>query len=113
MGALALTVPTHVGATVTPGNVGSTDTIAPGLIGRGLYLVIFNASATPDSMTISDAGATDGGSPLPAGTYAATVTNATNKGFFISPAQADPVNGVTITHTQTATVTYLLIPVAV
>ncbi len=110
MGALALTTPTRLG-TATPGAaVASSDTINVALLGqRGAYLEILNGNASPDSMTISDAGLTPAGTNP--GTYAASVTNATNKEFFIHPSQADPTTGnVTVTHSVTASVTYKLRP---
>ena len=111
MGALVATATTRAG-TATPGAaVGSTDTIAAALLGsRGALLEILNGNAGSDSMTITDFGVTPAGSPLTGNTYAATVTNATNKVFLIVPSQGDPANAgqVTITHSVTSSVTYKL-----
>lgn len=111
MGALAATTPTRLG-TASPGNnVGATDTISATLLGtRGADLEILNGNAAVDNMTISDAGTTPAGTP--GGTYAASVTNGTNKVFRILPSQVDPVTGlVTITHSVQTTVTYKLYPI--
>lgn len=108
MTALAATIPARVG-TLSPGaGVAATDTIAAALLGaRGAVLEILNAGASPDAITISDAGLTPAGTP--GGTIAASVINATNKTFLIHPSQADGVTGlVTITHTLTVGVSYKL-----
>lgn len=111
MGALAATPITRAG-TATPGAaVAASDTIAAALLGsRGAILEILNGNASPDNVTITDFGTTPAGSPLTGNTYAATVTNATNKVFLIVPSQGDPANNgqVTITHSVIATVTYKL-----
>lgn len=112
MGALSATPLVRLG-TATPGAaVSSSDTISATLLGsNGVALEILNGNAASDNMTISDAGATPAGNTLSGGTYAVSVTNATNKVFYINPKQADPVTGnVTITHSVTATVTYKLYP---
>lgn len=110
MGALAATTPTRTGTASAGAAVAASDTIAAALLGtRGALLEVLNGNASPDSMTISDAGTTPAGTP--GGTYAVSVTNATNKVFFIDPRQADPVSGnVTVTHSVTSTVTYKLYP---
>ena len=111
MAALTATTPTNAG-TANPGaGVASTDTISTAVMGRiGAYLEILNGNASPDSMTISDAGSSPAGNPV--GTIAGSVTNATNKVFFIRREQANPATGlVTVTHSVTATVTYKLYPV--
>lgn len=111
MGALASTTPARTGTAVAGAAVAASDTIANSIIGvYGCFLEIINGNASSDSMTISDAGSTPAGT-APA-TYAASVTNATNKVFFISPKQADPTTGVTVTHSVTSTVTYKLYPIS-
>jgi hypothetical protein len=112
MAALSATVPTNAGTVVAGAAVASSDTIAAAVMGpKGCYLEILNGNASPDSMTISDAGSTPAGNPLTGGTFAATVTNATNKVFLIRPEQLNPATGlVTVTHSVTATVTYKLYP---
>jgi len=110
MAALSATTPSRTG-TASPGaGVAGTDTIAAALLGlNGAYLEILNGNAGPDSMTISDASVTATGAAAVAN--APSVTNGTNKIFFISPKQADPITGlVTITHSVTTTVTYKLYP---
>ncbi len=113
MAALTAITPTRAGAASAGAAVAASDTIAAAVLGsKGAYLEILNGNASPDSMTISDAGVTPSGSPLTGGTYAATVTNATNKVFLINPQQADPATGlVTVTHSVTSTVTYKLYPI--
>jgi hypothetical protein len=111
--ALSAVTPTNAG-TVNPGAaVAASDTIATSVMGRlGCYLEILNGNASPDVMAISDAGLTPSGNALTGGSYAATVTNATNRIFFIRREQAVASTGlVTITHSVTATVTYKLYPV--
>jgi hypothetical protein len=110
MAALAATTPTRTGTAVTGNAVAASDTIAGGILGpKGAILEILNGGGSVDNMTISDAGSTPAGTPP--GTYAASVTNGTNKVFTISPLQVDPTTGlVTITHSFTTSVTYKLYP---
>lgn len=113
MAALAATIPTNTG-TLSPGAaVAASDTISTAVMGRiGCILEILNGNASPDVMTISDAGSTPSGNALASGTYPATVTNATNRAFIIRREQAAPATGlVTVTHSVTSTVTYKLYPV--
>jgi len=113
MGTLVATVPTRTG-TLNPGAaVAASDVIPAALLGaRGAYLEILNGGGSSDSITIQDFGATPAGSPLTGNTYAATVANATNRTFVISPAQGDPANAgqVVITHSFITSVTYKLTP---
>ena len=108
MGALAAVTPNRAGVAITPANVAASDTIAAALLGtKGANLEILNGSASADNMTISDAGASPAGTP--AVSYPATVAAGQNKVFYIAPSQADLTTGlVTITHSQTPTVTYKL-----
>lgn len=111
MAALTATTPTNTGALNPGAAVAASDTISVAVMGtRGAFLEILNGNASPDSMTITDAGSTPAGnSPV---TIAATVTNATNRVFFIPRAAANPTTGlVTVTHSVTSTVTYKLYPV--
>jgi hypothetical protein len=112
MVALAATNPTNAGVASPGAAVGSTDTIAQAVMGRnGVHLEILNGNAATDNMTISDAGSTPSGNALAGGSYAASVTNGTNKMFDIKRDQANPSTGlVTITHSVTTTVTYKLVP---
>lgn len=113
MAALVATTPTNAGTVVTGAGVASTDTIDRAILGpKGAYLKIINGNASPDTVTISDAGVTPGQNPLTGGTISASVTNATSKVFFIRPEYVNAATGlVTITHSVTATVTYELYPV--
>jgi len=111
MTALAATAIGRAGAASPGAAVGSSDTIAGSLLGaRGAILEILNGNAAVDNITISDFGTTAAGSPLTGNSYAASVTNATNKVFLILPSQGDPSNAgqVTVTHSVTSSVTYKL-----
>jgi len=111
MAALTSFQPTAPGTVATAGTVSSSDTISQTQLGsRGAYLLIINAGASPDTVAISDGGATPAGN---AGTSSGgTVTNATNKVFFISPYAFNQSTGlVTVTHTFTTSVTYYLFPI--
>lgn len=110
MAALAATTPTRAGTVSAGAAVAASDTIAASIVGsKGCLLEIINGNASPDSMTISDAGSSPAGTPVTS--YAASVTNATAKVFFISPKQVDSsAQTVTITHSVTSTVTYKLYP---
>lgn len=112
MAALTAISPSRTGTASAGAAVASSDTISSSILGQfGAYLEIINGNASTDTMTISDAGSTQAGTPLTGGTFAASVTNATSKVFYISPRQADPATGlVTVTHSVTATVTYKLYP---
>lgn len=109
MAALTATAPARTG-TASPGAaVASTDTISSTVLGKGAFLEILNGGASPDNMTISDASTTPSGAA--AASNAPSVTNGTNKVFYISPTQLDPTTGlVTITHSFTTSVTYKLYP---
>lgn len=113
MAALTATTPTNAGTVTAGAAVAASDTISTAVMGpKGAYLEVINGNASPDAVTISDAGATPAGNSLTGGTYAGTVTNATSKVFYIKREQAHPWTGlVTITHSVTATVTYKLYPV--
>jgi len=112
MAALTATTPTRAGTVSAGAAVAASDTISAAQLGvLGALLEIINGNASPDNVTITDPGATPAGSTLSGGTYAATVTNATAKIFYVSPKQVDTVTGlVTITHSVTSTVTYKLYP---
>lgn len=113
MAALTPTTPSNAGTVVAGAAVAASDTISIQVLGpHGAYLEILNGNASPDNVTISDSGSTPAGNPLAGGTISATVTNATNKIFFIRREQVNQGTGlVTITHSVTATVTYKLYPV--
>lgn len=107
MGALTGTIPTRLG-TSAPGNpVASTDTIAAALLGVNGALLEIIGGASPDNMTISDAGKSPSGTP--AVPYAATVAASGSSVFKIDPRQVDLATGlVTITHSFITGVTYKL-----
>lgn len=109
MATLTPTVPTRVG-TLSPGNnVAASDVVPAAALGvNGALLEILNAGASPDAMTITDSGASVAGTPVT--NYAATVTNATNKVFKLTPKQGDANGNITITHSLTVGVTYKLYP---
>lgn len=113
MAALTPTTPANAGTAVTAGPVAASDTVALSAMGpHGAYLEVINGNASPDSMTISDAGQTPAGNALAGGTFPASVTNGTSKIFWLRRDQANPATGlVTVTHSVTATVTYKLYPV--
>ena len=112
MAALTAITPVLAGVASAGAAVAASDTISQSQLGsRGAFLEILNGNASVDNMTISDAGNTAAGNTLSSGTYAVSVTNATNKIFFISPFQVNPSTGlVTVTHSVTTTVTYKLYP---
>lgn len=110
MALLTATRPTAAGVVWSPAAVSSSDTISANDLGQlGAYLVIINGNASPDTVGRSDAGLTPAGGTAAA--FTNTVTNGTTEVMYISPRAADPATGfVTITHTVTATVTYVLLP---
>jgi hypothetical protein len=111
MAALTAVTPSHDGTVVAGAAVAASDTIARAVMGSlGCFLEIINGNAGADAITISDSGATPGGTSP--GTYAASVAAGANKIFFISTKQVNPTTGVvTVTHGTTASVTYKLYPV--
>jgi hypothetical protein len=110
MGALAATIPTNNGVAVAGAAVAASDTIAQSVMGaRGCFLEILNGGGSPDTVAISDAGVTPSGST--ATNPGSSVTNGTNKIFYINPQQVNPgTQVVTVTHSFTTTVTYKLYP---
>jgi L-ascorbate metabolism protein UlaG (beta-lactamase superfamily) len=109
--ALSALTPTRTGTASAGAAVAASDTVSVNQLGvNGAWLEIINGNASTDNMTITDAGSTPAGNALSGGTYPVSVTNATSKIFYLSPKQADPVNGITITHSVTSTVTYKLYP---
>jgi hypothetical protein len=108
MGALAAVTPTNNGTVIAGNPVAASDTISQDLIGsRGALLEIINGGGSPDTVAISDSSLTPAGSA--ATNPGSSVTNGTNKVFFIESTQVNPATGlVTVTHTFTTTVTYKL-----
>lgn len=112
MAALTATTPANAGTVIAGAAVAASDTISLDVCGpKGAYLEIINGNASSDSVTITDAGLTPAGNALSGGTISASVTNGTNKIFYIRKEQFNSSNLVTITHSITATVTYKLYPV--
>lgn len=109
MATLTATVPSRLG-TLSPGNgVALTDLVPASALGvNGALLEVINGGGSPDAMTISDGGSSPAGTPV--ASYPATVTNATNKMFTLSPKQADANGNITITHSFITSVTYKLYP---
>ncbi|WP_078651922.1 hypothetical protein, partial [Streptomyces xylophagus] len=111
MAAMSPTVPTAAGVAWSPAAVSSSDTISASILGsRGAYLVVINGGGSPDNVTISDSGFTPAGNA--ASTSANAVANGTTEVMFISPKRVNPSTGlVTVAHSFTTSVTYVLIPV--
>lgn len=109
MATLTATVPSRLG-TLSPGSaVAASDVVPASALGvNGALLEILNGSASLDTMSITDSGSSPAGTPVTS--YPPTVAAGTNKMFVLSPKQADANGNITITHTQTATVTYKLYP---
>lgn len=110
MALLTATRPTAVGVAYLPAAVSSSDTISLNDLGQlGAYLVIINAGASSDSVVVSDSGLTPAANP--ATTAANAVANGTSEVMYISPKAVNPSTGlVTVTHSYTTTVTYVLLP---
>lgn len=113
MAAMTAITPSNTGTASTGTLVGSSDTVAQSVMGpNGATLEIINASASVDNMTISDNGLTPAGNALTSNQITASVAAGASKVFDLSNAQVNPATGlITITHSQTATVTYKLYPV--
>jgi len=111
MALLTATRPTAAGVAWSPAAVSSSDTISAADLGQaGAYLVIINAGASPDNVTVSDAGVTPAGNA--ATTVANAVANATSEVMYISPRAVNPATGlVTVTHSFTTSVTCVLLPI--
>jgi hypothetical protein len=110
MALLTATRPTSVGVAWTPAAVAASDTISSNDLGSlGAYLVVINGGGSPDTVAISDSGVTPAGN---AGTASGSaVTNATTEVFYISPRAVNPATSlVTVTHSFTTSVTYVLLP---
>lgn len=114
MAALTAVTPTNTG-TVTAGvTVSASDTIAQSLMGSlGVYLLITNAGAGVDNVTISDAGFTPAGNPLPGGNMALdAVATGTSQIYVIRPTQVNTATSlVTVAHSQPTGVTYQMWPI--
>lgn len=114
MAALSATTPTLAGTVTAGAAVAASDTIAQSVMGSlGVYLLITNAGAGVDNVTISDAGLTPAGNPLPSGNMALdAVSTGTSQIYIIRPAQVNPSTGlVTVAHSQPTGVTYQMWPI--
>lgn len=111
MALLTATQPTAAGVAWTGAAVSASDTISTASLGSlGAYLVVINGGGSPDNVTVSDAGLTAAGNA--ATTTAVAVTNGTTKAIYISPRAANLSTGVvTVTHSFTTSVTYVLLPI--
>lgn len=112
MAALTNVVPTAPGTAYTPTAVSASDTINQTQLGNlGAYLLVINGGGSPDTVAISDSSPTMAGNN-PSATSGSSVTNGTNKIFYINPRAVNPTTGnVTVTHTFTTSVTCLLLPI--
>lgn len=110
MALLTATRPTAAGVAWSPAAVSSSDTISASDLGTlGAHLVIINGGGSSDSVTVSDAGLTPAGNA--ATTPANAVANGTSEVMYISPKAVNPSTGVvTVTHSFTTSVTYVLLP---
>jgi hypothetical protein len=110
MALLTATRPTATGVAWTPAAVSASDTISASDLGdRGAYLVIINGGGSSDNVTVSDSGLTAAGNP--ATTAANAVANGTSEVMYISPRAVNPsTQVVTVTHSFTTSVTYVLLP---
>jgi hypothetical protein len=110
LAALATTLPLATGTTWTPAAVSASDTITQAQLGTlGAYLVVINGGGSSDTVAITDGGLTPAGN---AGTSSGgAVANATTKAFYISPRAVSSAGLVTVTHSFTTTVNYVLLPI--
>lgn len=110
MALLTATRPTASGVAWSPAAVSASDTIAAADLGdRGAYLVIINGGGSSDNVVVSDSGVTPAGNA--ASTPANAVANGASEVMYISPRAVNPTTGVvTVTHSFTTSVTYVLLP---
>ena len=110
MALIAPSTVTAAGLLANPQPVSASDTISVDQIpvGSGLIYRVINGGGVPDNVSISDGGTTKVGNP---GTVTpVAVANGTTKSFLITRDHANLSTGlVTITHSQTASVTYELV----
>lgn len=113
MAALTAISPANTGTASAGAAVAASDTVAQSLLGqRGAFLEILNGGGSVDNITISDHGTTPAGNALTGNTISGSVTNGTNKIFYLRQDQVNPATGlITITHSFTTSVTYKLYPV--
>lgn len=94
--------------TPTYGAVAATDTMIPD---DRMFLIVKNGSGTIDNVAVVIAGNTEFGLAAPDIAVAVPITTG-ERWIPITPRMADPATGlVTVTHSQTATVTCALVRV--
>jgi hypothetical protein len=110
MALLTATRPVAAGTAWSPAAVSASDTISASDLGsNGAYLVVINGGGSPDNCTVSDSGTTPAGNA--ATTVANAITNGTTEVMYISPRAVNPSTSVvTVTHSFTTSVTYVLLP---
>lgn len=89
------------------GAVSSSDTIAN--VDDRMFLIVKNASGTADTVTLVIPGNDQFGSAIPDPTVSVPITTG-ERWIPLIPAMADPSTGlITVTHSQTASVTCALV----
>ena len=111
MVALTSTVPTAAGVAWTPAAVSASDTITSAQLGTlGAFLVVINGGGSPDTVGYTDGSSTPGGSAAAA--FTNSVANATTEVMYLSPRLVNlSTQLLTITHSFTTSVTYVLLPI--
>lgn len=92
------------GTLMVPDPVSASDTIRADP--SGLILEIINGGASPDNVTIVDAGTTPAGNA--ASTSATAVAPGTRREWVLYPSYANSSGIITVTHSFTTSVTYNL-----
>jgi hypothetical protein len=106
MALLTTQSPSVQGTAPTYGAVSASDTIIPDV---GMFLIVKNASGTADTVTIVIPGTTEFGSAMPDPTITVPITTG-ERWILITPHMADPATSlVTVTHSQTTSVTCALV----
>ncbi len=110
MALLTATRPVAAGTAWSPAAVSASDTISANDLGAlGAFLVVINGGGSSDNVTVSDSGTTPAGNA--ATTPANAVANGTTEIMYISPRAVNLATGlVTVTHSFTTSVTYVLLP---
>lgn len=88
--------------------VSASDTITPQ---SGLFLHVKNASGTVDTVTITDSGVTPGGSAATSPTVTVPITTGDKMIYIPSAFQNTATGLITVTHSQTTSVTCALLRV--
>ncbi len=101
---------TKAGITPAYNAVSSSDTITAD--SYGLFLHVKNVGGTADTVTLTDAGATPGGSSATNPSVTVPATSG-DRMIYIPPSFAAPSTGqVTVTHSSTASVTCALLRIS-